>query len=134
MSTEKPLTEQELTEKARTLIQQFGQTLGLDPEFVAAVAADGQSAVIDRAELVDQTGAQAVALRMVQQLGVFMQGQAESQGDMRSGVILEMAERIGKQNGVDEDLAVMLLGSVLEVFQQTVKRLKKSGVTNDTVQ
>ena len=122
---QQPLSEQELREHSGQMIGELGQMLGLDPEFVAAVAADGQSAVIDRAQMVDATGGQARVLRMTQQLGMFLQKQAEAGGDMRPGVLLPVMEGIARYNEVDEDQGVMLLASVLEVFQQSMRRLRR---------
>lgn len=127
MREQQPIPEQQLDEQRRELVTQFGTALGLHPEFIAAVAADGQQAIIERAELVDETGGQARALLMVQQLGMFMQKSAEAGEKLPPGAILDAIELIAKHNDVDEDLGVMLLGSVLEVFQQTLRRLKRTG-------
>jgi len=125
MPEQQRLTEEQLREHSGQMIGELGQMLGLDPEFVAAVAADGQSAVIDRAEMVDATGGQARLLRMTQQFGIFLQKQAGARADMRPGVLLPAMEGIAKYNDVDEDLGVMLLASILEVFQQSMRRLKR---------
>lgn len=104
----------------------LGMVLGLDEQFVQAAQNAGQDAVIDRAELVDETGAHGIVLLLVQRLGAFIDETLAHRGQMpKVGVIAQAVEHIAGQLGVDPQMALMLAGSVLETFQSGARRLAR---------
>ena len=107
-----------MNEVHREDVMMLGQALGLNPAFIAQVQARGQGAVIDRAEMVDQRGAQTRLLAMVQALGIFLQEAVGSGGDTREGVVAEAIVAIAQHHQVSPRVGLMLVGSVLEAFQQ----------------
>jgi hypothetical protein len=106
-------------------IAMLGATLGLSQDFVQDAIERGEAAVIDRAEMVDRTGAQARILTMAAQLGGFLDGQLAEGAKTSLGVVDGAIQRIGIHNGVPPEMAVGLLGTVLEVYQRAAGRLAR---------
>jgi hypothetical protein len=114
-----------IAQQHEELARQLAKVLGLHPQFGQQVARRGRDAVIDRAELTDQTGALGLGLLMVEQLGEFMQLQAQSGQKVRPGVLMQAIEVIARKNQVDPDTGLYLLGTVVEMFQRATARLSE---------
>lgn len=114
-----------IAQQHEELARQLADVLGLHPQFGQQVARRGRTAVIDRAELTDQTGALGLGLLMVEQLGEFLQLQAQSGRKTPPGAIMQAIEVITRKNRVDPEIGLYLLATVLEMFQRATTRLSE---------
>jgi hypothetical protein len=101
----------------------IGDTLGLNREFVVDVARRGQDAVIDRTEMVDETGAHGRMLAMVQQLGMARQDAAEKGQQLPPGAIEQVCTMLCRRYQVPEEIGIKLLAAVDDTFRRTVKKI-----------
>jgi len=106
-------------------IGQLGEALGLDPEFVSDVQQRGMAAVIDRAEVVDQTGAHGRLLGMVQMYGRQMEWGVQRVRPIPPGGQMEMAQKIAERLGVSPEEGIYLLGAVAEVYGAVARHLSR---------
>ena len=123
MTEPKPVTSAEIAAKERGMLSELGGALGLNEEFTADVCDRRQVAIIERAQMIDQNGAQGRILAMTQVLGMWMQEKLERAEFPSMGAIGDAIILIAKQYGVDGGQALMLLGSALEVYQQAAGRI-----------
>jgi len=113
-----------LTESRKARVGQLGGALGLDPQFVSQVQTGGMGAVQARAEMIDQTGAHGRVLLMAEQFGIFIQEQIErGAAPIKPAELLQAAQMISQAHGVNPEIGVHLLGTVLEVYQDAADRL-----------
>lgn len=114
-------------------IEQFGAVLGLNPGFLRRVERFGQKAIIERVRAVDQTGAHGRFLSLVQQFGMWFDDEMAEQKPMDEGVMGEAIDQLAQLHGIDPQLAIRLMGAVLETFQLTLKRSALEGSTDDAI-
>ena len=122
----KPPTRQEIRRTDAERLGALGTALGLDPSFIADVQARGIDAILDRAQMIDDTGAQARILGMCQQLGYVLQAAAAKRKRMPDmGMMLQATKKICAVHEVPPALGVYLIGAVVEVYQQAAARLAR---------
>jgi len=118
--------EKEETPGRKTVAQvrALGEALGLHQAFIRDVAARGQPAIIDRADVTDETGALGVVLFTLQQLGYWLQDRA-AQGPKpaRPGELVEAVGLIARQLNVNPGLLVKVVGAAHEVYTQALEVL-----------
>ena len=101
----------------------FGKILGLHPQFLLDVEMRGQDAIIDRAAMVDVTGGHGRILAMMQHVGKVMESRLLNPMDaLETG---DLVSALARQYGVDERLAVRLVGYGLETFQTAMRRMRQ---------
>ena len=106
-------------------LNRFGEALGLHPDFIRDVALRGQTAIIDRTDMIDGNGAQGRMLAMVQQVGMALQQRMPREKAPKEGEIMDTIVFFADRYRVPHDSALHLVGAVREAFQQTARRVAK---------
>lgn len=104
-------------------IAKFGAALGLDESFLKQVDLRGESAIIDRVQTVDATGAHGRFLSMVYHFGAAVISAAAQEEEMSEGPMGDAISSIARFHGVNPQLAVRLVGATWEIFRATLQNL-----------
>ena len=116
------LIEAERVARRREQTLLLAESLGAHPEFAEAVADRGISAVIERAEMVDSTGALGRLLLMTMLLSQTIQDNLVAGQPPQAGMIEQAATMISQHYGIPPDIGTHLLGGVYEVCKQAIQR------------
>ena len=100
-----------------TDIRALSEVLGLHNSFIQDVEGRGQIAIIDRTRTVDKSGSQGRLLSMVQQFGLMLDEHMSSGKPIPAQDQAELAARIAEAHGVNTQLALRLIGAVMETFE-----------------
>ena len=109
------------------MIGEFAEALGLDEAFVKPLRNRGVLAAIDRAETIDETGAQAKMLSMVQRFGMLVDEARWNEVPVTEENAQDAIIKISEQHGVHPELGMMLLGWVHEVTGRVMQDLSDIG-------
>ena len=121
MGTQEPdlIPEGEIAAMQAERIAQFGEAVGLHEDTIHKVQTRGQNALIDRAQRFDKTGALGRVMSICQRLGCWMQENEEAGGTPpQPGQLIEAIAGLGDEHDIDRLVALRLVGTVIEVFQQ----------------
>ena len=102
---------------------EYGKALGLNEGFLRQVESQGQGAIISRVRHVDASGAHGRLLSMVQQYGMWLEDQMAEERPIDEGLIGDVVMQLAEMHGVRPELAMRLVGAVMETWQLTVRRL-----------
>lgn len=101
----------------------LAEILGFHADFVREVGQRGQEAIIDRLEESDPEGIQSKIVRLVQQIGNWMEGRMATGGGVDQQSLMQVAGAAAQGYGIEPQQATQMVAAVLQKYQKAVAQM-----------
>jgi len=124
--------QQRQIQKANWLrVEELGNVLGLDEDFIRSVQEQGPTALVNRAESVDETGVQAMVLEMALEYGAWLDEAAKNRDKAPSiDEKVDIMSQVSRKHDIDPDSAIFVLGALEEEFSKAADQIRRTSIHN----